>query len=428
MGGRLGLTNTKVGNTNTKVGNTNTKVGNTNTYLTMLCIYSKIILSFHIGVFIMRDMKLVRIKDNKNNLVVKHKDLVWEARYRLSELGIKIVSMLISMIKVNDDEFHQYALKVDDFKELIGSNSKETYKYTHKLIKELLSKTLKIGDKQFAWISFGEYIEGNDIMIFEISRHLKPYLLALQGDFLEYNIVNILPLKSTYVIRLYELFKSKWKEYKYYHPNAKSYQFDIKIDWLREHFEIPASYQYSSGIKLRIIDKAQKQFKEKTDIQFDYKEQKIGRKVDRLIITVKDNNKGSADNFATLQKFIDWARKEYMPDPANNKFPKFFEYQEVSIGVDFEGKLWIAIPDQMPITPDKNRAKIIWELLYRYFKKEIDEAEVLHTIFYQEEEQQQQIEEKEEENIQTEQEEVNKCDNKTALENINKILNKLKTV
>jgi len=343
------------------------------------------------GVFIMsmRDMKLVMIEDNKNNLVVKHKDLVWEARYRLSELGIKIVSVLISMIRVNDPEFYQYALKVDDFKELIGSNSKETYKYTHKLIKELLSKTLKIGDKQFAWISFGEYIEGNDIVIFEISRHLKPYLLALQGDFLEYNIVNILPLKSTYVIRLYELFKSKWKEYKYYHPNAKSYQFDIKIDWLREHFEIPASYQYSSHIKERIIDKAQKQFKEKTDIQFDYKEQKIGRKVDRLIITVKDNNKGSADNFATLQKFISWARKEYMPDPANNKFPKLFEYDNIAIGVDFEGKLWVAIPDQMPITPDENRAKIIWELLYRYHKKEIDDAEVLHTIFYQEKQPQQ---------------------------------------
>ena len=58
-------------------------------------------------------MNFVRIEDNRNNVVVKHKHLVLEARYRLSELGIKVVSMLISMIKINDDAFHQYALKVE---------------------------------------------------------------------------------------------------------------------------------------------------------------------------------------------------------------------------------------------------------------------------------------------------------------------------
>ena len=240
-------------------------------------------------------MNIVCIEDNKNNIVVKHKDLVWEARYRLSELGIKVVSVLISMIKVNDDDFQQYALKVSDFKELIGSDSKNTYDYTHRLIKELLSKSLKIGDEQFAWISYGKYVEGSDVMIFEINRHLKPYLLELKSNFLEYSIVNIMPLRSSYVIRLYELLKSKFSEYKHYNKSAKSFTFELKIDWLREHFEIPASYQYSSGIKLRIIEKAKKQFKEKTDILFDYKEQKIGRKVDRLIVTVKDNNRGSND-------------------------------------------------------------------------------------------------------------------------------------
>jgi len=98
------------------------------------------------------------------------------------------------MIKVNDDDFQQYALKVSDFKELIGSDSKNTYDYTHRLIKELLSKSLKIGDEQFAWISYGKYVEGSDVMIFEINRHLKPYLLELKSNFLEYSIVNIMPL------------------------------------------------------------------------------------------------------------------------------------------------------------------------------------------------------------------------------------------
>jgi len=107
-------------------------------------------------------MNIVEIKDNKNNIIKKHKDIVRNARYSLSELGIKVIAVLISMCKVSDTEFTQYALNINDFKELIGSNSKNTYDYTHRLIRELLSKTLKIGDEQFAWISYGKYKEGDN--------------------------------------------------------------------------------------------------------------------------------------------------------------------------------------------------------------------------------------------------------------------------
>ena len=306
------------------------------------------------------NMNIVKIEDNKNNVIVKHKDLVWEARYRLSELGIKVVSVLISMINVNDDDFQQYVLKVSDFKELIGSNSKNTYDYTHRLIKELLSKTLKIGDKQFAWISYGEYVEGSDVVIFEINRHLKPYLLALKGDFIEYNITNILPLKSPYVIRLYELFKSKWNEYKHYNKNAKSYTFELKISWLREHFEIPASYQYSSGIKLRIIDKAKKQFKDKTDIQFDYKEQKIGRKVDRLIITVRDNSKGSNDYLKHRTAFIEHMRANYVNADVLSAVDKYTQ-KPMIISIAPDGKLY----DKKGSEFNSKRSDEMWDTLFK---------------------------------------------------------------
>ena len=307
-------------------------------------------------------MNIVKIEDNKNNIVKKHKDLVWEARYRLSELGIKVVSVLISMIRVNDDDFQQYALKVSDFKELIGSDSKNTYDYTHRLIKELLSKTLKIGDEQFAWISYGKYVEGSDVMIFEVNRHLKPYLLELKSNFLEYNIVNIMPLRSSYVIRLYELFKSKWSEYKHYNKSAKSYTFDLKIDWLREHFEIPVSYRYND-IK-RVIEKARKQLKEKTDIQFTYKEQKIGRKVDRLIVTIKENNKGSNDYLTNRRAFIAYIREHYRPDPVNNIFPTIIETDKGDIKIDINGRLYILLNNGDIDELDEKRADNLWSWLY----------------------------------------------------------------
>jgi len=361
-------------------------------------------------------MEIINIEENKNNIVKKANELI-KAKGELSQTAQKMLAMLISMIRADDTEFQSYALKISDYKKEIESTSNKSKNDYIDNARELMSNPFIIDKQMFNWCSKVDWGSLDGYIIFQIHQDLKPYLLQLKGNFTEYNITNIMKLRGKYSPRLYEYFKMVWNEYKAYNKDKKSYTFELKIDWLKGFLKITKGYRYDN-IKKQIIEKAKKDFKEFTDIQFTYKEQKIGRKVDRLIITIKDNNKGSADHFSTLQKFVSWARKEYMPDPTNNRFPKLFEYPGVKIGVDLEGRLYIAV-NGIPETPDKHKAKIVWELLYRYHKKEIDDAEVLHTIFYQEE-QQQQIEEntqtvKQIESVTTKQEEV--CDNKTALKN-----------
>ncbi|MFY4779842.1 replication initiation protein, partial [Aliarcobacter butzleri] len=190
-------------------------------------------------------MNIVEVKDNKNCIVKKHNDLVNKARYSLSEDGIKLVSMLIAMIRTDDETFQEYHIKVSDFAKLKGSNSKNNYESVHKIIKELLSCPIKIGNLQANFIASGEYKEGTATAVFEISQKLKPYLLELKKDFLEYDLKDILSLKSGYVIRLYEMIVQQWREYKHYNKNAKSFTFDFDIEEMRTLFEIPDSYRYN---------------------------------------------------------------------------------------------------------------------------------------------------------------------------------------
>ena len=129
-------------------------------------------------------------------------------------------------------------------------------------------------------------------------------------------------LKSGYVIRLYELIIQQWREYKHYNKNSKSYTFDLDVEELKTLFEIPNSYLYKD-IRVNVIDKAKQQFKEKTNITFDYEEYKIGRAVKRLKITVKENNKGSNDIFANKKSFINHIRKEYIPNPYIGQYQFF---------------------------------------------------------------------------------------------------------
>ena len=302
-------------------------------------------------------MNILEIKDNKNGIVKKHQQLIRNARYSLSELGIKVVSCLIAMVRIDDTDFQEYNLKVQDFKDLVCSNSNDIYRQIDTLTNELMSKPFKIGDEKFNWCYYARYHKNDAFVTLKIAPELKPYLLELKnGNFTQYHLENILKLKSSYVIRFYELLIDRFKEYRRY--KKSNLVFEIKIDYLRETFNIPDSYRYND-IKRNIIEKSKKQFKQKTDITFDYIEQKIGRRVDRLIITVKENNKGSNDYLSSLQKFIAYIRKNYI-----NK--------DLLIAQDIETKeIYTLSVSKNGILYDKNgkdftpqRAKQMWRKLF----------------------------------------------------------------
>ncbi len=314
-------------------------------------------------------MKIVNIEDNKNNIVKKHNDLIHKARYSLGENGIKAVSTLISMIKKDDQDFQEYHININDFKELINSNSKEVAKYVDIMTDELMSKPFKIDNCKFNWCYMAKYKDGENSVMFKIAPELKPYLLELQKNFTQYNIKNILVLKSAYVIRLYEYIISKYTEYMNYNPNAKSFTFELEIEEIKELFEIPESYLYKD-IRVNIIDKAMKQFKEKTNIKFEYGEQKIGRKVVRLKLKVSDNNKGSNDIFASRKAFITFIRKEYKPDATRNHFPIVVNTKKGDIKVNLNGEIYLSGEDIK--TYNNQQADKLWDWLYELVKDKPD--------------------------------------------------------
>jgi len=308
-------------------------------------------------------MEIVNIKENKNNIIKKHQELVRNARYGLGDLAIKTLSLLISMIKVSDTAFQEYGIKLSDLKELTGVKSKNVDTYVDKMTTELLSSPFMIDEyNKMNWVTMAHYEKGSNLVIFEIHRYLKPYLLELKNNFLTYDISNILVLKSAYVIRLYELCKDHYNEGTRYKPKA-SVVFDMKIDRLREQFSIPKSYQYKD-IRVNIIDKSVKQFKEKTDISITYKEIKLGRRVDSIQITVKSNAKGSNDYTKNKQAFISYMRKEFVNADILKSRNKQTN-KEMMISIAPNGKIY----DKKGLEFEANRANEIWSTLYEMSQK-----------------------------------------------------------
>ena len=267
---------------------------------------------------------MAQIVKINGDLEVKKADVVVKARYKLNSLSLKFITTLISSIKKDDGVSQLYVFKVKEFKELAKLKRKDLYWAIKESLKELLEKPLYIpkgknkDENSFLmmnWVSSAEYKDGEGIIEFEISNKLRPYLLEAKEKFLKYRLENILPLTSSYSIRIYEILKD-WYEVNSRYGNKT--EKNIKIDELRDILEIPKSYRFND-IKRFILNKTKTDLEKHTDIIFDFEEIKTGKKITHLKITIQDNSKETQHlidkqkkmYLKTFKSFTNYLRKKY---------------------------------------------------------------------------------------------------------------------
>ena len=234
------------------------------------------------------------IELNKNYIVTKGEKLL-KARYQLGELALKLISIIYSNVRRSDEVGKDYQIKVSDIAKLMNKNYGDIYKLLKEATDQMLENPIKIDlnesddPKKKKWVKFNwisDALYENGIITFTISKRLKPFILDLQKKFVQYRLENILNLKGTYVIRLYEILKDIYNKKSRYEIKP---EYIISVAELKEMLEIPKSYQYSSGIKIRILEKAKKQFLKHTDLCFEYEEIKEGKKVTHLKFILMPN-------------------------------------------------------------------------------------------------------------------------------------------
>lgn len=243
----------------------------------------------------------------KKTDTVRKSEILVKARYKMSGLAIKFITLIIAEFKTSDDVDKKYILKVKNFMELSGLSYKNLYNYLNEASQELLRNPLHIpknkGFLNVNWISSAEYKEGEGFIEFKIDSKLRPYIADLKQRFLKYRIENILRLRSGYIIRIYEILKD-WYNSKNRYNGGNKVEKIIELKWLRETLEIPPSYQYSSGIKERMLLKAQKELKKYTDIWFEFKEIKTGRKITHIKFVIYSKNDKEKKKITQTQKNI----------------------------------------------------------------------------------------------------------------------------
>lgn len=227
---------------------------------------------------------LVELKDS--NLVIKANLLV-EASYRLTTMEQKIILALASKIQVSDSELKTYSLSIREFCDLLGIQGNNQYTRLRKTTLGLMKKAfeIRINEKdvvQVSWLSFAKYRDQQGIVDLQFAPFLKEYLIELRKNFTSYTLSNVVRLKHSYSIRLYELLKQ------YEKIGERTFDFE---DLLSKLGLTGTSYKTFGNLKSRVLVPATTELNEMTDLKIDFTEIKSGRKVVGIRFSIGKNTK-----------------------------------------------------------------------------------------------------------------------------------------
>ncbi|MGF1438114.1 replication initiation protein [Bacillus thuringiensis] len=250
----------------------------------------------------------------ENNIVSKSNTLI-EANSRLNLVEQKMLLCLASNIEPNDRDFKTYTFPIRQFHDLLGLSGSTKYTELSKITKELLSKVIEIraGEEliQVSWLSSAIYNRNKGTIDMRFDPLLKPFLLELSSKFTSYRLANVVKLKSTYAIRIYELLK-QYEDLK---------ERTISLENLRYYLDAMDVYPNYANFKQRVLKPSQKELEQKTDISFQFEEIKIGRKVQKIRFIIRSQKKKDND-LVRFEKKLDQFQH---PNTFEQKIKRFEE-------------------------------------------------------------------------------------------------------
>lgn len=229
----------------------------------------------------------------KGYLVVKGNDLIQRNRFELSLMEQKTVAYICSMIKPIDSGFQsEYEFKIRDYCKIcdIDYDNGANYAYVKETLKKLRDRsmwmTLEDGSETVVgWLDRVTTNKKNGLAHIRIDDRLIPYLFDLKQQFTQYQLYNILGMKSAFSVRIYELMKS----YSFRHTIIFELN-ELKELLMVEHVK---SYVNYKDFRVKVLEKAQTEINELTDINIEFEPIKTGRKVTSIKFIIEEKFKNS---------------------------------------------------------------------------------------------------------------------------------------
>jgi plasmid replication initiation protein len=210
-------------------------------------------------------------------LEIRQHNAITTARYDYSACQLDILFYLLSKIKKEDPDNHEYQVYVKDVESITGRtwNYQQLREATADMGSRLFEVKAARSYKQLWMFQKVEYMDGKGFFTIKLSEDIKPYLFELKDNFTSYQLHSALKLSSKYAKRIYQL-ASQWKDI----GETKAYdleEFKIMLKLKDLNGKHPEQFERISDFKKFVLDIAVRQINEHTDLEISYHLIKEGR-------------------------------------------------------------------------------------------------------------------------------------------------------
>ena len=220
---------------------------------------------------------------NATNYVVQANELI-EGKQNLKLNSAKIMRTLIMQIRPGDDQLKSYVIGISELAKMLEIVPDNLYRSIDDITDDILTNHVVIKDKlqgkfiKIQWVTACAYEKGVGLVV-KMNPLLKPFLLNLQEHYTQYQLENILAMKSVYAIRIYELIQ-KEQIMRYIPRSGTSIVMTVKQ--IREACNCEEKYKQISHFKEKVLDIAVKEIKRTTMYDINYECLKEGRSIESI--------------------------------------------------------------------------------------------------------------------------------------------------
>lgn len=223
------------------------------------------------------------------NYVVQANNLIG-GRQSLKLNSAKLIRAAIMQIVPEDEILKPYIIKIKELSELLKVSESNLYRDIDDLTDDIIKNPVFIKDTshrqikwiKIPWVSRCEYKSDVGVAI-KLNDELKPFLVKLKEHYTQYSLDNILLMKSTYSIRIFELLQEKIKSKQI--GRAGEYV-EISVQELKECCACEDKYKSFNNFKTRVLDTACKEINDLTLYTVKYGYSKHGKSIVAIIFHV----------------------------------------------------------------------------------------------------------------------------------------------
>ena len=247
-------------------------------------------------------------------------EMIQKTQYELSAREYDITRFLIMSIKDDDTEIKPVTIGLRRFCELAGVNPNNTNNYTYiKKVILRLSKRMAFApyikqngnnaEKLVYWIepSSIEIDKTAGTVTLQLAKLWEPYLLDLKKLYLTTSMEEVLPMKSVYGKKLYELLKS------HINNDEKSYRWYYEIEEFRAFMLGPEAakkkYRNFADFRKKVLEPAMADLKNHGRVSASYELEKKGRTYSRIVFHFKTKDVGER-----LENYINSKEEEVISE------------------------------------------------------------------------------------------------------------------